>query len=1084
MRHLTSFLLLLAVSGSLAAGAAKPGRYALILDEPPLAEQAAEDSKLGVRGALADRQRLIESEQRHLQGYLADRSIRVTTTTQVLLNAVYVVASPEQASELRRLQGVARVVELSPVKRHLMKATELVRAPQAWNLLNGAANAGTGIKIAILDTGIDHTHPGMQDRSLAPPVGYPKCRGSDCDYTNSKVIVARSYVDLLVYFGHDGDPAWSRPDDLSPRDRVGHGTAAAMVAAGARHDSPLGALSGVAPKAFLGSYKIFGSPGVNDVTFDDAIIKALEDAANDGMDVALLAVGSPALWSPSDRGAVCRNPATVACDPRAEAVENAVRQKGLTVVVSAGNDGDLGVYAPTFNSVHSPGTAPSAITVGASTNANRYFYRLLVEAPSAPADVRPAPALYGDGPRPASPLRAPLRYVTVLQDDGKACAPLGNTTLTGTIAVVDRGDCPFVTKVFNAQRAGAVGVVIVNRGEGDFLFRPTGLAETAVPAMMISGRAGAVLKTFLASNPDTPAVMDTALTPLAQQPNLMAYFSSYGPSIGEGAIKPELVAPGDQHYTATQSYDPNGDMYSADRYIGIQGTSFSAPMVAGAAALVKQRFSRATAAQIKSAVVNTASNDVLDYDAQGQTFPADVLAAGAGKLNVEDAVRTNLTAEPATLSFGVIGTPATLPSRGLRISNIGNADVSVQLEVRSLVNDRNARVVLDATSFTLAAGQSRQLTARLDGSRPQPGAYHGFVLVRGGAVSLRVPYLYLVGDGVPDNLVPLRGMDFVGEVNQPVPGRLALKAIDKFGVPVQGVQVQFRPPSHIEVATDRTDELGIVEARALLGPAYGYQSFSAETGSLQLYFDGRARLVPVIATDGVVNAASGRVQDLPAQGSYATIYGRNLSESLRVYITSYLPLSLSGVSVSFDVPSRRLSVPGRLHFVSEGQINVQVPWELADLNDAILKVSIGDSSSQLYTVRLRRHSPAFFEYTEEASGRRLIAGLDAGNRLLGTTNPARKGRVVQLYYNGGGPVDSPQVSGDPAPSGRLVRTQSQPQVTVGGQQARVDFSGLAPGFVGLYQLNIEVPPNAPTGLQQVVITMGGETSKAALLPVE
>jgi len=152
------------------------------------------------------------------------------------------------------------------------------------------------------------------------------------------VIVARSYVSLLA-----ADSGY--PDDTSPRDRVGHGTAAAMVAAGVQHQAPLATISGVAPKAYLGSYKIFGSPGVNDSTYPDVLAAALEDAYTDGMDIVNLSMGAPAWYGAEDTAL----PATTARDRLAMSRpwrwNNAV-QGGLMVVVSAGNDGLRGSSRP------------------------------------------------------------------------------------------------------------------------------------------------------------------------------------------------------------------------------------------------------------------------------------------------------------------------------------------------------------------------------------------------------------------------------------------------------------------------------------------------------------------------------------------------------------------------------------------------------------------------------------------------------------------------------------------------------------------------------------------------------------------
>ena len=204
----------------------------------------------------------------------------------------------------------------------------------------------------------------------------------------------------------------------------------------------------------------------------------------------------------------------------------------------------------------------------------------------------------------------------------------------------------------------------------------------------------------------------------------------------------------------------------------------------------------------------------------------------------------------------------------------------------------------------------------------------------------------------------------------------------------------------------------------------------------------------------------------------------------RVGVTQSLPLSLAGISVSFDIPSRQLSYPGRLHFVSPTQINVQIPWELAGQNSAQMKVSIGDYSSALYTVPLNNVSPNAFEFTDPGTGRRLAAALDANFALVYDANKARKGQFIQIYCNGLGPVDATPPSGEPSPANPLARTTSVPTVTIGGRPAEVVFSGLAPGIVGLYQINVRIPADAPSGLQPVTIQVGNVTGKTTNIPVE
>ena len=128
----------------------------------------------------------------------------------------------------------------------------------------------------------------------------------------------------------------------------------------------------------------------------------------------------------------------------------------------------------------------------------------------------------------------------------------------------------------------------------------------------------------------------------------IAYFSSRGPSIGESLIKPEIVAVGTDLYMATQQYDPNGDMWSPNGYTAAQGTSFATPMVAGAAALVKQANPGFGPAELKSAVVDTAvrRDQLADFDENGVQVPVSVTAAGAGKLDAGEAVEDHPSLPP------------------------------------------------------------------------------------------------------------------------------------------------------------------------------------------------------------------------------------------------------------------------------------------------------------------------------------------------------------------------------------------------------------------------------------------------------
>lgn len=1070
---------------ALSAFADRNDRWIALLDAPAPAERLTTRAELdseNARSAMA----AVATQQRALAVRMRDAGVEPDAETRTLLNAIFFRGSAEAAESIRQMPGVSAVVRDRSYRiRANDRATELVNAPGAWTVLGGEGQAGAGRRIGIIDTGVDVNHPALRDDSLSPPSGFPRA-STDADraaHTSSKVIVARSYVPLLVL----GDnPADSRPDDLSARDRVGHGTAVAMLAAGRRVDGPAATIVGVAPKAFIGSYKVFGSPGVNDVAFTSAIARALEDALADGMDVVTLSLGASAEWGATDR---CGQ-GTRDCDPLAATIERAVRL-GLSVVVAAGNSGDIGFSLPTLGSVESPGTAPSAITVGAVYNAHIYYQTASVNGANVPANLRSINTRFSSGP--VSRLSARVRTAESTGDDGRACRPMGNGSLGGVIALVRRGGCNLDVKVNNAQRAGATGVIFEQPSGNNNVVPLNTLDLTPIPSVLIGSTDGQNLRAYLGANPDATVTLDPAFRQTDAATDEVAYFSSQGPSIGLFSIKPEVSAIGTDLYLATQSYDPNGYGFSADGYRAVEGTSFAVPMVAGAVALVKQRNPNWGALAVKSAVVNSANPNIQVTDSTGRLVQAGVNATGAGKLDVRAAVNATFAVDPAALAFGPVSGGTTTPALGLTVANLSSASITVAAQVQQRTADSIGRVTVTPANFQLPAGQTTRLTVRVEGSRPNPGSYEGAITLTAGSQSIRVPYQYLVGDGVPFNVYALRNDNFISTPNAILDGNnnpLLVKFLDRYGVPVANLPVRWSVPSgggviapSGQAAGERTDSYGVAFAGVQVGPELGDQSFRVEGGGLSYTLFGRTILRPTIRSGGIVDAASGRTLQGLAPGSYMSIYGSGLSEVFRIFSTPYLPLSLNNVSVSFDAPERRLSAPGRIHFVSDGQINVQIPWELQGLTSVQMKVSIGDISSAVFTVPLNEYLPALFEYDDSGSGRRLAAALDEGFRVVSGANAAPRGGVLQLFVSGLGRVSTTPESGEVSPVSPLSQTMATPEVRIGGRAATVLFSGLAPNLVGVYQVNVIVPPDAETGIQPLVLSIGGLTSQSSQIPV-
>jgi len=415
----------------------------------------------------ADRRQRIRDRQTKLEGELDARGFKTLDRTENVANAL-MVSAPDSAdgadarAQLAAMPGVQGVHKVRMFHKTLDRAAQVHAINTAWDRL-GLANAGAGMKIAILDSGIELKHPGFQ-ANLPAVDGFPKTTyPGDLIYTNSKVIVARSYY-----------PLWSSVDsDNSVLDRTGHGTAVAMCAAGAGHDSPIGRLTGMAPAAYLGVYKIFGTPGTNDDATDEAILKAIDDAVADGMDVISMSFGSVLASRPE-------NDILVRAVNKAEAA-------GVIVVISAGNDG------PGLATMNSPGTAPGALTVGASEN-GRIFASGVVAS-----DGTAAPAFPGSATDPTGTITGSLVTVAKFDTTGLACTALPAKSLSDQIALILRGTCTFETKLNVAAAAGAKAAIVYTDAARPEEFFTMSVGAALLPAVLLTYADGKLFADRLAN---------------------------------------------------------------------------------------------------------------------------------------------------------------------------------------------------------------------------------------------------------------------------------------------------------------------------------------------------------------------------------------------------------------------------------------------------------------------------------------------------------------------------------------------------------------------------------------------------------
>ena len=236
--------------------------------------------------------------------------------------------------------------------------------------------------------------------------------------------------------------------------------------------------------------------------------------------------------------------------------------------------------------------------------------------------------------------------------------------------------------------------------------------------------------------------------------------------------------------------------------------------------------------------------------------------------------------------------------------------------------------------------------------------------------------------------------------------------------------------------------------------------------------------LPAISVGGIVNGATFGAGQPVAPGSVASAFGLFGTNNPEAATGSTLPTELSDLSLQF---TNGIRAP--LYFVAPGQVNFQVPWELAGQTQSSLAPVFGGQVGASQPVSLAPFAPGIFIWSVPGIAQQG-AILDTLGHLVTATNPTTEGSYVEIYCTGLGPVTNQPESGAPALSSPLSYTTATPTVVIGGVQASVQFSGLSPAYAGLYQVNTLVPAGvtaSPT--VPVSISIGGVTSNTVTISV-
>lgn len=690
--------------------------YFLVLDGPSAAEVALAGSNTPAKAAVSPpsrspQQRIAEIEAAHvaLEPLVELSGGRVIRRFARLANAISVRAPIDAVETLARLPGVVRVDPVQQFTRMLETSVPWVSAPAVWGPSSTNAT-GKGMRIGIIDSGIDYHHASLGGSGDA----------NDYDNNDPTLIEIGSFPTTKVAGGYDfagddfdssgenGDPVpVEDPDPLDPRAN-GHGSHVASIAAGngvlksgqaykGPYTSTL-AMSqfsvgpGVAPEATLFALKIFGTEGS---TSGDLILSALEyalDPDNDGdfsdkLNVVNLSLGG--VFEPAGTG-----------DVESTGV-NLLSKSGTTVVVAAGNSGNIHFVTGL------PANVETAITVANSIDDGATFSTIKVTTP--PALAGDYTSVEGDFTPKLSAI-GPITAQVVQVNPSDACGTILNAAaLKGKIALIDRGTCFFVDKIRRVQTAGAIGVIMVNNVDGPPI--PMGgsgnTSDIRIPGVMIRSEDGRLIKSQLA-NGVTATLAAFAAVARPELADQLDNGSSRGPRLPDSHLKPDIAAPGTSINAVEAGSGVRGRIYS--------GTSMASPHVAGAAILVKQLHPDWTPLQIKMALMNSA---VLMHNDHGYPYPESRI--GAGRLHVEHATQLTTLARidnssgEVSLSFGSLQllTPYSA-TRDVRIFNLSSQTQTYQLSVSNSIVETGVTLTPLVPQITIPANSSGVATVRFD----------------------------------------------------------------------------------------------------------------------------------------------------------------------------------------------------------------------------------------------------------------------------------------------------------------------------------------------------------------------------------
>ncbi len=633
-------------------------------------------------------------------------------------NGMTVTASDEDAAQLRSVPGVTGVWPVyvvnapkpATVSPELKTALGMTGADIAQSELGFT---GKGIKVGVIDSGIDIDHPDLGGNGKPGGTPFPSARvrwGTD--------LVGDAYD-----AGGTNRAATTPRPDARPDDCGGHGTHVAGII-GANGDFAKGGVRGVAPEVQFGAYRVFGCSGSSST---EVVLAAMDLALADDMDVVNMSLGDSFMTWPS-------YPTAVAADTMVNA--------GIIMVTSAGNEG-----ANTSFSAGAPAVSPNAIAVASVENTKFKARTFTISPDNRAVPFQPATGAPEPGTSGSLPLALAGPDAGVGTGPNTACSQVAET-VSGKAALVSRGGCTFYQKAVNAQRAGATAVVIYNNAPG--VINPTveGEIPISIPVVMIQQADGLEIASRLTTGPVTLTWTSGWATLDNPTAGLVSTFSSYGLA-ADLSLKPDVAAPG-------------GNIFSTyplenQKYANLSGTSMAAPHVAGAVALLLQARPELKNQATKVRELLQSTGDLTTWSGNpGLGLLEPVHRQGGGLIKIDRAILAKQTVSPGKISMGEgesgpRTTAITLTNNGDQPVTYGISKKDGVATVGSLTplmrfTQSSAGLTAPLSVTVPAHGTAVAKVTITPPTTPSTAIYGGWVTFTSKTSTLQVPYAGMVGD--------------------------------------------------------------------------------------------------------------------------------------------------------------------------------------------------------------------------------------------------------------------------------------------------------------------------------------------------